>query len=559
MWQGPKVAIPLRPPSSRHWNIESDLIFTIAVDTHRQQREAKRTGQDQEWESAGAEESPRETPAPEGASLATASSSQAASPTGTTHQEEQDLEVALGAVRHIHAICLQTIHDMGCMREIEQAAVRTLMAEFARLQAILSKDFTKSLSTLCWELEASSEVLSANILNILNLCPGDPGFSQVRELIQKHHQLVSMKVNLPLIEPEAAKEDLDRFLQECLRELGSGPQAHEVLEEITRKLMSYNSRVRETILATPGIERLRVFNQIILTLAVEQPMEVVLLPGILDGLSGRLGMMPPGVVDPPTSAREGVSQRWAATLREAVMTTKGREVNLDQITSHVVHPALHQDYELDFQLWRVNNIAPTLTSPILAGIANSMRLPGRPMMPKGPETPKAKEDLQGGGGALTQPAAPGPSHIGEPMETEGEKPLGVGTIDLDVTIPADLPKDPADLIILDDDELSFPGDYPQVVSTPKIEVASDRKWSSDDTSPRTSPQKKRATEEMESLPPHDVSSPKGTKEKDLLPRRYEVFASDYEWVQCVRGSLLRLEANNSPSRRQIECSSCFRL
>ena len=34
MQQGPKVAIPLRPPSSRHWNIESDLIFTIAVDTH---------------------------------------------------------------------------------------------------------------------------------------------------------------------------------------------------------------------------------------------------------------------------------------------------------------------------------------------------------------------------------------------------------------------------------------------------------------------------------------------------------------------------------------------
>ena len=62
MWQGSKVAIPLRPPSSRHWNIESDLIFTIAVDTHQWRCEAKRTGQDQEGESAVAEESPRETP-----------------------------------------------------------------------------------------------------------------------------------------------------------------------------------------------------------------------------------------------------------------------------------------------------------------------------------------------------------------------------------------------------------------------------------------------------------------------------------------------------------------
>ena len=286
----------------------------------------------------------------------------------TTRQEEQDLEVALGAIRCIHAIHLQTIHDMGCMREIEQAAVHTLMVEFARLQAILSEDLTKSLSALRLELEASSEVLSADILNVLNLCPGDPGFSWVRELIQKHHQLVSMKVNLPLLELEAAKEDLDRFLQECLRELGSGPQAQEALEEITRKLMSYNRRVRETILATPGMERPGVFNQIMLALAVEQPMEAVLLPGILDGLSGRLGMMAPGVVDPPTSAREGVSRQWAAALREAVMMTERREVNLDQITPHVVHPALHQDYELDFRLWRVNDIAPTLTSPYWWGL-----------------------------------------------------------------------------------------------------------------------------------------------------------------------------------------------
>ena len=144
------MVIPLRPLSSRHWNIDSDLIFTMAVDTHRRWHEAKRTGQDQEWESAEAEESPRETPAPEGASLATAGSSQAASPTETTCQEEQDLEVALSAIRHIHAIRLQTIHDMGCVREVEQVAVSTLMAEFARLQSILGKDLTQSYPLYAW-------------------------------------------------------------------------------------------------------------------------------------------------------------------------------------------------------------------------------------------------------------------------------------------------------------------------------------------------------------------------------------------------------------------------
>ena len=99
----------------------------------------------------------------------------------------------------------------------------------------------------------------ADILNILNFRPGDPGFSRVRELIQKHHQSVSMKINLPLIELEAAKEDLKRFLQERLHELGSDPKAWEVLEEITQILMSYNRKVQETILV-PGMEQPGVFN-----------------------------------------------------------------------------------------------------------------------------------------------------------------------------------------------------------------------------------------------------------------------------------------------------------
>ena len=225
----------------------------------------------------------------------------------TTHQGERDLETALGVVECIHALHLQIIHEMGSMREVEHVAVRTLMVEFARLQSILCKDLTKSLSALRSELEASSKVLLADILNTLNLHPGDRGFSQVRELIQRHHQSVSMKVNLPLIELEVAKEDLERFLQECLHELGSNPKAWEVLEEISQILLSYGHKVRETILVL-GIEQLGVFNRIVLVLSMDQPMEAVLLPGILDGLSGRLSLTPPGVVDLPTLAREGISQ-----------------------------------------------------------------------------------------------------------------------------------------------------------------------------------------------------------------------------------------------------------
>ena len=241
------------------------------------------------------------------------------------------------------------------------------------------------------------------------------------------------------------------------------------------------------------------------------------------------------------------------------MMTEGREVDSNRITQHVVHPALHQDYASDFRSRRVADIAPTLTSIILAGITSSMHLPERPTMPEGTETPKVQEHLQGSGEALVQPAIPGPSRIGEPMEPEEEKPLGILLINLDATILTNLPEDPADIIVLDDDDPSFTDSYPVGVSTPIIESASDRKWSLEEASPSTSPQKKQATEGMVDPPSLQVSLPKGMTEKELLPRRHEVFTSDYEWVQHVRDRLLGLEADDSPSKSQIDCSSCFRL
>ena len=468
--QGPKMSINLWPPSSEHWNIDSDLILTLTIDMYKRRREAKRAEQDPEGESVGAEASPKEAPAPERAPQVVAGGSKAASPTETTHQGERDLETVLGIVEGIHALCLQILHEMGGMRELEQAAIRILMVEFARLQSILCEDLTKSLSALCSELEASSEVLSADLLSILNLHPGDPAFPWVKELIQRHHQSISMKVNLPLIELEVAREDLERFLQGRLRELSSNPKAQEVVEEISQTLSSYACRVREAILV-PGIKQPGVFNRVVLVLAMDQPVEAVLLPGILDRLSGRLGLTPPGVVDLPTSAREGVSRRWAAALREAVMKTQGTDVNVDQVMPHVVHPGLHQDYDLDFRMQRVDDIAPTLASPMLAGLVSSIRLTGRPEVPKGPASPKMEEGLWSRSGAPAGPDVPDPSHISGPMETEGNKLSEQGGIDLDTTIPAFTPEDAAAIIISDDDKTSFPGGWPEAISTPKIELA----------------------------------------------------------------------------------------
>ena len=146
LMQGPKMAMNLRPPSHDHWNIVSDLVLPMAIDMFRQWREAKRTEQDPEGRSAGAEVSLKETPAPGKTPQVVAGDSKAALPTESVHQGEKTSETALGILKHIHAIRLKAIHNMGGMREMEQTIVCTLMAEFARLQLILGEDLTKSLS-----------------------------------------------------------------------------------------------------------------------------------------------------------------------------------------------------------------------------------------------------------------------------------------------------------------------------------------------------------------------------------------------------------------------------
>ena len=258
LMQDPKMVINLRPPPDNHWNITTDLVLPLAVDTFRWWREAKWAAQGLEGESEGAKVSPRKAPAPRESPQVVAGSSRAALPTETTHQGEEALETAHKILEHVHAICLQTMHEMGSVRELDQTLACTLMPEFVRLQLIKGKDLMKSLVTLRTDLETSCEALSSDFVRTLNLHSNDPVFPQVKELIQKFQQSISMKVNLPLMELGAAREDMEGFLQRCLHEISSQSESQKIIKELFQTLSVHASRVQEVIQA-PGLNKLAMF------------------------------------------------------------------------------------------------------------------------------------------------------------------------------------------------------------------------------------------------------------------------------------------------------------
>ena len=144
------------------------------------------------------------------------------------------------------------------------------------------------------------------------------------------------------------------------------------------------------------------------------------------------------------------------------------------------------------------------------------------------------------------------------VETEENKLYEQGGIDLDQTLPGPNPEDAAAVVILDDDETDLPIDMSQAASTPKVEQAWNQKRPLEDRSPCSSPPKKQVTEEKEgSRPPCEAVLPRGVTEEDILPKRYETFTSDNDWVQHMRCSLLGLEAGTTPSRRDIDTSGYF--
>ena len=75
-------------------------------------------------------------------------------------------------------------------------------------------------------------------------------------------------------------------------------------------------------------------------------------------------------------------------------------------------PRLHLDYGPDFITRKVDDIAPTPTSPLLSGLISNISQLSRPGIPGKLVPFKADEGLWGHNRAPAKPGAPGPSHDG---------------------------------------------------------------------------------------------------------------------------------------------------
>ena len=211
-------------------------------------------------------------------------------------------------------------------------------------------------------------------------------------------------------------------------------------------------------------------------------------------------------------------------------------------------------------------MAPTLTSPLLSGLVGNIHQLDRPAIPGEPTSFKVDEDLWGTGRTPPKLDVPSPSHDdgvaskiraskGEALENE---PHCQGESHQDQPPSEPDPEQIAEIIISEKDESDITIGEPQGSSTPRSGLARSRKQHLEDRSPHPSTPKKWATRgEEKSMPRREAALPTGAKEKDLLPKRYDTFTVDNNWVHQVRCSLLGLETGTTPSREDIDTSKRF--
>ena len=143
------------------------------------------------------------------------------------------------------------------------------------------------------------------------------------------------------------------------------------------------------------------------------------------------------------------------------------------------------------------------------------------------------ENLWGHGGVPPKPDLPGPSHDqgiaskrpASKGEAQGTEPPGQVESRQDQPPTESEQDDITEIVISGDDESTI--QEPQGSSTPSSEPDQCQKRSPEDQSPHLSPPKKWATrEEEKSMPQREAALPRGVKEEDILPKRYETFTAD---------------------------------
>ena len=323
----PPMRISLCAPSQDHWTIVLDIVFPSTIEEYRRLREQ-------------AASKPTKTGA-----LPSNSAGNGAGRAEAAPSRERTLQMVHSILDQAHTLQLQSMGDLGHIRDLDRTLAGTLMAKFSRVQLIVQEDVGKSLVALRSDLLASCSAFIVDVGRVMDVPPADPRLALLEASLERFRRQASLKFDLPLAKMDAAAVDITAFMNACLQELSSRSELPDLIEEAARLMGRHNNRVWELV-RNPDLGLSDVYSRVLVGLLAWQPIEADLFPGILEGLAGNLGLSPAGTVNPPRSRQEGMMRRWATALRQAAYDPSDTGQGSASSTTPL---GLHLDYSMEFR------------------------------------------------------------------------------------------------------------------------------------------------------------------------------------------------------------------
>ena len=465
--------------------------------------------------------------------------------------------MARSILDQVHALQLQSMGDLGRIRDLDRTLAGTLMAEFSRVQLIVQEDVGKSLVVLRSDLLATCSAFIADVGRVMDIPPANPRLALLEASLERFRRQASLKFDLPLAEMDAAAVDITAFMNARLQELSSRSELPDLIGEAARLMDRHNDRVWELV-RNPDLGLSDVYSRVLVGLLARQPIEADLFPGILEGLAGNLGLSPAGTVNPPRSRQEGVMRWWATALRQAAYDPSDTGQGSASSTTPL---GLHLNYSMEFRSRRVGDIPTALTSSLLPSFPFLEKpRPGEPPSPPAAQQLEETDSLQ----------SPLPDEEGEAdiqpyrqkmlvqFPFQKRKAAGPqGTPSKESTGRFGISSDKEDNSVI---TVSNDGSDPDGASTSTGRtVPTSRRKRSREGGPSDAPPTKKPADRDETASQQEQSLPAETMEAVLIATRNELYGKDYQHVQEVRARLLGLDPDITPTDAQINASPRFAL
>ena len=165
--------------------------------------------------------------------------------------------------------------------------------------------------------------------------------------LQHFQDMMVLRMNLPLAQLDAARVDMDDFLDLRLKEIRSHEKSTCIVDTLAKRVTEQHEKI-EQVLQNALLDDPRIAHRVSIGLSAEQPLEVTLFPRMLEGLLGHLKIHSSDSEETPHSMQAGAAKAWGEVVHEAAARSGIGQAFDGTPVESTLPPGLHVDYGSDF-------------------------------------------------------------------------------------------------------------------------------------------------------------------------------------------------------------------